>query len=274
MIIACAADAAFELPLYVLLHSVLANAGQAAGYRFAVLDGGLSERCRTAVSELARRHHAEVKFMRPNNAMFGGVRVSRQFPVTAWYRLLLPHLFPGDEKILYLDVDVLVNRPLAPLWTVHLGRSYLGACLSSLGVVANSSIAKAPEMIGKLDRPYFNSGVMLMNLAAMREAQVPERAIAFAKRYPQLTDWVDQDCLNAVCVDRWLQLEPHWNSLVRETPDAPYHFHADAVLHYLGPDKPWLATSGTGRSAGIAEAHRLYHRCVAESGARLVLNLP
>ena len=52
-----------------------------------------------------------------------------KLPIEAYFRLLLPALFPKLNRIIYMDVDILVNQSLAELWDQDLDGKFIGAVL-------------------------------------------------------------------------------------------------------------------------------------------------
>ena len=170
-------------------------------------------------------------------------------PATMWYRTFLADLLPDVGEVLYLDGDTIAVDDLEPLWETHLGDHYVGA-VTNVWEPWNSG---HPAGLGiPDDQPYFNSGVLLMNLAALREdgigARLTEYALAHADRLP----WGDQDALNVVVGHRRLALAPRWNVMnsVVYFDSAPEVLGAAAVeeartrpgiRHFEGPsiNKPW-----------------------------------
>ena len=169
------------------------------------------------------------------------------FPRAIWYRILLPELLPAVDRVLYLDSDIIVGDDLAPLWHMPLEGNWLGA-------VCNPFYPFMPdypvEALGFASgREYFNSGVLLLDLAALRAAGAVAPLVDYARRHPQCA-YPDQDALNVVCRGRWKPLHPRWNaqSTIFELPAHSLPFTAEqvaqarsapAVVHYIGPFKPW-----------------------------------
>ncbi|WP_143244840.1 glycosyltransferase family 8 protein, partial [Basilea psittacipulmonis] len=90
------------------------------------------------------------------------------FPITIDYislvtyaRLALVDIFDwGDvNKLIYLDIDILVNGDLGPLWNIDLGDHAIGACLDSF-VEFEIQQDQHKEKLGlRSDHIYFNAGV-------------------------------------------------------------------------------------------------------------------
>ncbi|MCC2113898.1 MAG: hypothetical protein KDJ16_17820, partial [Hyphomicrobiales bacterium] len=106
------------------------------------------------------------------------------------------------------------------------------------------------------DTPYFNAGVVLFNLEAMRQANIEQRFADIAQKHGRLTTYADQDILNIACSGRvyWLPLRFNVQSnfyyksdalsrLEHYRPGIAEEFHqalADpAILHFTGREKPW-----------------------------------
>ena len=168
------------------------------------------------------------------------------FPRAVWLRIFLPELIPDTDRVLYLDSDLIVTDNLRPLWDIDLDGRLLGAVTNPLYPFMPDHYAR----VGLSDpADYFNSGVLLMNLARMRAEETADELRRYAIAHPA-NDYPDQDALNVVCRDRWLKLHPRWNvqttifdlsppqlpfpdGMVAEALDSP------AVVHFIGPFKPW-----------------------------------
>jgi lipopolysaccharide biosynthesis glycosyltransferase len=163
----------------------------------------------------------------------------------SWLRVVLPEVLPDVDRAIYLDADTLIVDSIAPLWATPLG----GAPIAAVANVVHPSMQQHVIDIGIDDpRRYFNAGVLLMDLARMRE----EQTAATAPRSTDLT-WFDQDALNLAFAGRWLALHPRWNaqnSFWSWTPEARRvlgdslldEAMADpAIVHFEGPSvcKPW-----------------------------------
>lgn len=178
-----------------------------------------------------------------------GVTGTDYFPSLIWYRSLLPRLRPELDKILYLDSDTLVTDDLSPLWNTDIGDHYAAAVQN---LIEPRHMGRPQRMGIPADQTYFNSGVLLMNLAAMRQDDCVEALHAHAKEYAGVSVWPDQDSLNFVLGRRCRLLHPRWNcqNSMFYWPDVAQgldpHARAEAIaspgiLHFEGPPvmKPW-----------------------------------
>ena len=175
-----------------------------------------------------------------------GLPAIDRFGTVVWLRFLLPDLLADEERVLYLDADVLIADRLDDLWSDPLSAGPVGAVDN---VVEPALASHVRSVVG--DRAYFNSGVLLLDLARLRDDGVVEEMLARA-RTGQLR-WPDQDVLNATFAGRWTRLAPRhnaqssfwvWADLADEVLGADARAAAvaePAIVHFEGPGvcKPW-----------------------------------
>ena len=195
-----------------------------------------------------------------------GFPAEHRFTAAMWYRLFLPELLPGVDRVLYLDVDTLATHELGPLWDTDLDGHWVAAVTN---VFEPWSAGRPAELGLAGPESYFNSGVLLLNLEEMRRDGQGERLRAFARERAHGLLWPDQDTLNLVLGERRLELHPRWNCMnsVLTFPWSSDVFGAEAVeearerpgiRHFEGPgrNKPWhLRSNVPGRRRYFA--HRL-----------------
>lgn len=155
------------------------------------------------------------------------------FSQSTYYRLFIPDMFPELDKALYLDSDLAVRGNIAELYDTELGSDLVGAVPDG-AVAAIEPFRQYVEKRLEVPSPhYFNAGILLMNLKAMRKFR-------FQKVFLELLDAVtfqvaqDQDYLNVICRDRVTFLGTEWNSMPNGTPVAD-----PKLIHYNLDSKPW-----------------------------------
>lgn len=182
------------------------------------------------------------------DSLFQDAPATGRYPKQMYYRLLAPQLLPRQvDRILYLDPDILVINPLRPLWETH-----LQGCL--FAAAAHTGKTELANHVNKLrlktDHDYYNSGVLLMDLAAGRQEIVPDELFDYAARHKNELLLPDQDLLNTLYGDRILPLEDvlwnydarnYSNYLLRSSGvcDAGWVMRNTSILHFCGSAKPW-----------------------------------
>lgn len=133
---------------------------------------------------------------------------SRWSPVI-FYRLIAHRIFPNISKLLYLDSDTLVCGDLGPLYNTDISQHTMGAVRD----MAPTEDTDNPN--GKYVRdfaaahlgngPYFNSGVLLLNLQNMAKNEQLLTNVKVDLKYP------DQDILNIALRDKIKPLPLKYN---------------------------------------------------------------
>lgn len=133
----------------------------------------------------------------------------------------------NEDKILYIDVDAIVNGDLSKLWQKD--TKYIA------GVHEPGEWDK--HLNGKgYDDTYINSGVLLMNLKTIREKYLDDKMIKLLNTnkyaYP------DQDVINIVFKDKIEPLPVEYNS----TETTGFIDNAK-IVHYIRQRKGWIKSS-------------------------------
>jgi lipopolysaccharide biosynthesis glycosyltransferase len=188
------------------------------------------------LESLVGKYNSEVAFYKIMPADLDNLHVDTWASLAVYYRLLAPRLLPADvNKILYLDSDIIIRKPLAALWNLDLAGKALAA-------VANYEDDARRALGLPEDARYFNSGVLLINLKFWRERDVAANAIAYVRANPHKVQYWDQDALNATLINQWIELSPYWNSQCEAhgTRDVgSQKLNGPAIVHFCTPDKPW-----------------------------------
>ena len=124
----------------------------------------------------------------------------------ALLKFSLGELLPDLDKVLYLYGDILIRGDLAEFFDVDLGDNLLAAA-------PDTGVLSFPRPIHSEVAAYFNSGVMLLNLAKMRAEGYAEK-LAAAKKDDTDHALMDQDVFNRVCDGRIALLPPRCNCLM------------------------------------------------------------
>lgn len=185
-------------------------------------------------------------------ARFEQAAATNHLPASSYSRLALCEMLPQVDRVIYLDADVCVLGSLAELWSTDLAGNYLAGVTDIFCGMVGDFRAQHEQAIGfAYERDYVGSGVLLMDLAAMRRDGLAERFMReLGRDYP----FGDQDIFNVVCRGR-IRLVPlryyvpeHElrSGLLATRTCFPEHELAEVlqggacVLHYIGREaKPW-----------------------------------
>ena len=180
---------------------------------------------------------------------------TRGFDISAMGRLFAPQVLPVSvERALYLDCDTIVCGSILPLYETK-----LKGCLAGM-VMEPTVYREMKETIGmRPEEPYFNSGMILMDLKGWRSEGVVEKLLDFYGAHAGNLFACDQDTINGALKGRILSVSPRYNFFTNyryfsyETLErlclaykmvGREEFQAakrsPAVIHYLGDERPWI----------------------------------
>ncbi len=186
------------------------------------------------IEDLINAHGATCHVLEINNSDVNQFRISVHATVANYYRIFVGTILPESlERILYLDVDLIVRRNITALFDKPLN-GYVIAAVENYGI----TIEKKLNLGLSAEDIYFNSGVLLINLKLWRELNITEQCVQYILHNPDLVEYWDQDALNAILVGRWQPLSPTYNmqtSYLKITGDIPNPH----IVHFTGKSKPW-----------------------------------
>ena len=144
-------------------------------------------------------------------------------------RAALHRVFPDLDKIVSLDVDTIAAKDVYGLWDFDIEDYYRAVC-------------KEPHK--SIRQLYINAGVMVLNLAKLRDGKGDEIIEALnTRRFP----YNEQDCINELCQGGILEISSDYNANAYTTPTKTpkiVHFAAiprwqNAPLVQQYRDKAW-----------------------------------
>jgi lipopolysaccharide biosynthesis glycosyltransferase len=126
--------------------------------------------------------------------------------LSSYARLFVGEMLPADvERVLYMDCDIVVKGSLLKLWNWDLGDNCLGAIQDTIPARTKASVGLSPT------QPYFNAGVLLIDLKRWRQNKVGERCLAFIDSHAGRVSHHDQGVLNGVLMGQWARLPLKYN---------------------------------------------------------------
>lgn len=243
--VAMAVDERLAAYVPVVIESCLEHAS--APVRFHVLGRGLSEQVLDDWSRLFGRR-AEIHLYALDHVQYGDQpRLIAHTTISTLDRLVLPRLLMHVQRVIYLDVDLVVMGDLVQLWRTDLQGHVLAAKPSSspgnkwglqmlYHAIERLPLAAALEVRAWLHRSgamlfrAFNAGVLVMDLQRMRGQDATTQLLALVEH----CGMNDQDALNAYTRGAYAQLDAAWNAAPRQDVTR-----GARIIHFVGPVKPW-----------------------------------
>ncbi|MCQ2427502.1 MAG: glycosyltransferase family 8 protein [Clostridia bacterium] len=234
-----AVDDNYAAFLGIALESMLENASSEYNYEINVLTEGISpEKC--VQLERICQGRARISFVDISEKLreFSSVFHMRDYYTSATYfRFFIPSMFPQYEKCVYLDCDIIVRDDVSKLYFSDTGDNYVSAVVDDM-VTSNPIFCLYTSIVlGISGKEYFNAGILVMNLAALRENDIENVFFGMAKkrRFPVAQD---QDYLNIICKGKVDFIAHGWNH--GAAPFCRKNGEPEPmIVHYKMNFKPW-----------------------------------
>lgn len=197
-----ASDDNYAPHLCASMASIIANTGREL--RFNILNSGLSECSKGNIAQLCTENVC-VDFLEVDKSLFENFYViAKHISLESCYRYCIERIKPDIDKAIYLDCDTIVLGDIGGLFDIDIS----DVCAGVVDDVIRESYIKS---LG-LSR-YFNSGVMLLNLAKMREINAAQKLFEISAKLSGKTKYLDQDALNIIFSGDEKFLPQRWNSV-------------------------------------------------------------
>lgn len=153
------------------------------------------------------------------------------YPLNIYMRFFIPNFMDESiERVLYLDVDMIFQTDISPLFELNLDQ-YVVAAVPDPRIKTfdnNWGGVKNYKQLGlEGQNRYFNSGLLVMNLKLWRSLGITQKLIHCMNENIQYANYPDQYGLNVILVNQWLALDNRWNhfaNMVAENTPFVLHF--------------------------------------------------
>jgi lipopolysaccharide biosynthesis glycosyltransferase len=250
------------MPLAVMLRSAVTHLDCERRLVAYVVDDGIASDDKQRVIQ-SLPDHVSVHWIEPRRENFDGLPLWGRMPITTYDKLMVAEFLPGSvHRAIWLDCDMLVLADLKALWDRPFADATTMAVQDSLVPFVSSrfGVGGYDELRMERETPYFNAGMMVIDVDAWRADGISRLALEYLKKYHNRVCFWDQEALNAVLAGKWNPLEPRWNwsaTLDRLAGSSANHRHSmstqDRLVHFSGSIKPWLINDGGSLDAAYFE---------------------
>ncbi len=189
-----------------------------------------------------KKHGHSVSIIEIEEEYFENAPLYRGCTKEIYYRLLAMEKLPANiKKVLYMDVDIIINNSLTEFYNTEFENNYFVVCEDSNHSRNNDElydILNIPK-----ERKYFNSGVLLFNLDLLRETGQTMKIQEFMKgNWAEKNKWFhDQNVLNSMYYDN-VKYKDYmlFNCLIKNVSNEKKEFclKNSSIFHFAGI-KPW-----------------------------------
>lgn len=242
--VVCASDDNYAPFMSVMMKSVMMHTDSRVV--FFVLDGGISEASKAKITaDLIVYDNVEVRYFDTRRFDLHRFPDVGHYSVNTFARYFIPQMEGVPRRVIYLDVDIIVNGDIVELYDQDLQGKAIGAVLEDFDSVNYGALKERvyPEYAG--GDQYFNAGVLVLDVDALRAMNFTEKSIALTMKLHDKLHAPDQDVLNIMFEGNFAKLDYKFDfmpdyaeALKAKHPD--YAFPSPVVVHYTFR-KPWKA---------------------------------
>lgn len=236
MHIVTASDNNYVPGVFVLLASIARHNPQA---RFTILTTDWSADSLAKMASFKQRLGLRVDLVEITAKSMAALPITRAHLTRSTYaRLFIPNLLPEEDRVIYMDCDMLVTGSLAEAWTCDLDGYALAAVRCPAPTAAFARAIDLPV------EQYFNAGFLVLSLATWRGEGFADACLqsVAAPDCPYLSQ--DESALNDHARNRVRYLPAGYNlyaqDMIWQSPlsNPP----SIRVIHFLTRPKPWNGT--------------------------------
>lgn len=252
-----ACDDNYAKYLAVTMASLIDNFDMSIELEIIVFDAGISDVSIKKLYQL-KRDKVDIRFIEIDSDIFLDFPLTiDHISVATYFRLKLPSLLSDYEKVVYLDVDILINKDISPMWDIDLNSHAIGAVQEPYGKVVSKEYH---DTIGIHDtkHKYFNAGILVMDLEKLRSINFEDSVVTYLRNYKNHIEYQDQDILNGILQGNVEYIHPKYNyipsyrnllspkrkpildSLPYSKEEVELLKNEASIYHYCGKKKPWM----------------------------------
>ena len=247
-----ATDNRYVYPTLVAMTSLVENAGKNTYYDiYVMLHPEFKEEFKKILKSVEKNHyeHCSVIFINMGNK-FKDQKTDNRISTPAYYRLELHNLLPNVNRIIWMDSDTMVFEDLTNLIKLDMKGKYM------LGFL--DSIPDAIKDFGIKDAIVLCSGVLLIDLNALRKNNITEKFNKFMKEKKDKIVQHDQTIINVVLQNHIGKTPPIYGIWAFENSRSAISYnrrqrlwlkydinellnayHHPAILHFIWPKPFW-----------------------------------
>lgn len=234
--ITTAANENYAPGLLVTVASMLISIDPDVELTLHFLNGGVSSSTVEKLKRMCESLHAHCTLVDipMDESLFAGANLGPGNSYMAYARLLMGSLI-REPKVIYVDSDMVIQKDLSELWNLNMQGARALVCADPIiKRLAEDCPIKLTE--SDIRAPYFNTGLIVIDLDYWREKGFETTAIHIAKNY-KCALW-DQTILNYLLKNSVIFLNQIWN-----WPFADVCIQGEIQkwnYHFSDKQKPWL----------------------------------
>jgi len=231
IVVAC--DNHYIILLAALIKSIEANIRSGLPIEIHIIEDNVAKNSKTKLENSINKEVTTLVWHNMDKVIPTGMNLPfdrSSYPLNIYMRLFIPYFIPEEiEKVLYLDVDMIVQADITTVFETELGDNTIAAVQDPFIITFDNSWGgvfnyQALGFSGKTK--YFNTGLILMQTKKWREQDITNKVIECINNNKKFANYPDQYGLNVVLANQWLELNSLWNHFSPiNIKDKPFLIH-------------------------------------------------
>lgn len=246
--IAYGIDKNFLFGCMISISSVLLH-NPSSSFHFHVFTDYIDQDYKEKIEALAKQYDTLITVYLVDCQELKNLPNNKNWTYAIYFRFIITDYFDGIlNKILYLDADIICKNSLNELFDLDLSNDIAAVVTEGERDWWNRRAQDLKSL--DIERGYFNSGVLFINLAKWNAFDVTLKAMNMLgnEEYKKIISFPDQDILNIILSNYVLFLDKRYNRQfsinyeLKAKKGTSYKHPIDdetIFIHYIGPTKPW-----------------------------------
>lgn len=218
-----------------------------------LLTDGITDTSENRLQEMCHKYSSRLIVKQPETELGKSLGINlKDLPVGQWhtmmyYKLFMPVMLPPQcDRCLFLDVDMVINDDIQPLYDWDLQGNIIAAAED----IPDCNETHKPRLGMKLSDIYINSGVMVCNLSAWRKKEAGAPIFEYVKKVSG-NIMNEQDVIAMYFKGELTLLPIRWNMTTFYFMRVPKIFDKylsllpeakcnPGIIHFAAPIKPWF----------------------------------
>ena len=233
-------DNKYIVPLASMVASLLENISKNVHIELFIIADQIPAKNKGLIEQIGRNKKVTFHWLDIDPLKFRGLHVDGYATRATYSQFFLAEMLPKSiKKAIFVAADALILDDLYQLWQVDLEGNHICACRDTIVKTVSTTLGvhNYRDLGFSKDAPYFNTGVLLIDMEKWRSDRIGLKALEYARKWRNKNPLWDQGALNAILYDKWKELDSKWNEFPRRVYAA--RSKNPSIIHFVTYVKPW-----------------------------------
>lgn len=216
-------------PVSVLIASLCTN-NKNIPFHFHVMTTGLLGKNIAILEKIALSFKTNITIYDLDIESLKDLPTKEHLPMPTYFRFLLPKILRNEQRLYYLDGDMVCVDDISPLLNMPFDDKVIMA-VKDLSWMQR----KREKALNLPADTYFNAGLLIINLPLWEKEEIFKKVLEAIKQEPDKFRYLDQDGLNIVLSGKVKYLDKAYNFFDKNKIGEV----KPKIIHFAAHPKPW-----------------------------------